>query len=819
MNHIGLYSIASRTINRDPVIFLFKRDKNRVKQIDYIRNFKPYVYVSSKALKAKKYPGFTKIDSTVYNDIYGNLVQKCWLKSPFEMYSVKSFYSNPNDIMNPFRDVYEADVLFDLRYAIDEVDEVEKTNYKILTFDIETDCLEGFPSYENPVEPIICIAIHDNYSNETYSYTWRDDLSQGKIGDFINVYDNEFDMLNAFIKKWRDIDADIVTNWNLQFDMKYLIARLEKLGIDYQQLSTVLAPIDSYVAKNGHIYNQKVEKRNKDEIEVLGVVLFDLFRAYKKMHFGELASYSLNSVASIELGEAKDKVHNTGEMWRKDIKKLIDYNRKDVDLVIRIDKKVKLISIFDDIKRFAGVRDINDNFFASRIHETRIMKKYRGEKVFPTKPPFKEKSEETMITGAFVKSPKPGLYENVICLDAKSLYPSIIYTFNLSTEMINEREGQLINGVRIKQQPKGIMPSMIKELVDLKDRMKIEVEGTGQDVADKMFAIKTFINSFYGINALTSFRLYDKRIAQNITYLGQQITKTCSDLIEKEFPYKVIYNDTDSMFIHIGSTVKDEKEVVEIGRTIQNFINDMLPEIVNKLGGDSGHSTVHVEFEKMFERIIFQAKSSKEGGGTKKRYAGLIKWEDNKFIDKIKIVGMAARRSDTPEISKKVQKKMFEIILRGKDFSEVNVMLKDTMVNMYKRKINVEDIALPVKLNKAVEDYTRKVRKGGKETGEVVQQSGPKLKGVTWSNKILGTNFRSGTKFMMIYVIHPETKVICFEEADQLGDIQIDWKTMFDKCIYQKVKSIYLTLNKEVDFMNIVLYGRFMATGQRTLWN
>lgn len=801
MNYEGLYDISYRIVKRQPIIYLFRRSNNGDKVVETIRTFQPYFYINEELLNDIPSHLITTVENKIYKTIYGNQVRKCYVNKPSDIYRVKEYYENRGiDVINS---LHESDILFDLRYAIDKVDEVKKTKYKVTTIDIETDCSQGFPVSENPVEPIICISVHDNYSNKIQTFAWHEKCLNNQVCDDVGIryFNNEQDMLNEFLLYWYCLDSDIITGWNLQFDMKYLVARLKLLNIPIEKLSCIDDSEFDLITnpQTGEELNKSVMIRPKGEIEILGLVLFDCFKAYKKMHFGELTSYSLNSIANLELGEQKDKVYNTGETWRTNFPKLVEYNRKDVDLTVRIEQKCKLINIFDDIKIYAGVRNINDNFFASRIHETKMMKKYRDIYVFPNKKHFQEKTEDTMIKGAFVKEPTPGLYENVICLDAKSLYPSLIYTFNLSKEMISETEGSLINGIKIKQSPKGIMPSMIKDLVDLKDRMKKEVKGTGQDISDKMFAIKTFINSFYGVNALSSFRLYDKRIAENITYLGRQVTTTISKLVEDNFLCKVIYNDTDSIFVRLNK----DKDLIEQGKRIQKFVNDKLPSIINQLGGDSKDSPMYIEFEKVYRRILFQAKQGQEESGAKKRYAGLIIWEDGEETNKLKIAGMQSRRSDVSELSKRMQKKVFEFILNGSSVDDVIIYLQSLIDDIKARRILIDDFALPVKLNKSVEDYPI--------------QNTPKIRGVKWSNEKLGTQFRAGIKFKMIYVKHPETSVVCFEDEEQIKDYEIDWMLMFEKNIFQKIRLIFITMKWEQEYQNLVIYANNKLSGQTNI--
>lgn len=763
----GLFQCQYTFIDRKATILLFRREgANKI--VERINDFRPYAYVLREAFNKHQHSIIT--DSVAgFKTIYGDDAVKVFVNKPSDIYTVREFYDS---------DSFEADVLFDLRYMIDCVDNIETANYKVLYIDIETDVLHGFPDKENPIEPITCVTIYNNFEKVFKTFVWRSDLDNRVTND-IHYFSNEVDMLNSLIDCIRTVNADIITAWNLPFDINYIVARCEKLNVDIQRLSCV----------RGGVFPPAVRKLEKGEIVILGVVLFDLLRAYKKMHFGELMSYSLNNIAVDELNTEKEDVCNTGDVWRNDLPKLIRYNRKDVSLIVSINNKCKLIKIFDDIKIFSGVRNINDCFFASRIHETAIMHSYRNKLVFPNKK--YDNSEDSSINGGFVQQPEAGLYDNVLVFDFKSLYPSLIYTFNLSKEMLCDDGLDIGNGVKFKQTPKGIMPSMIQKLIILKDEFRSKVEGTGQNISDKMFAIKTFINSFYGINALPTFRLYDKRVAESITFLGRSVIQSCSKFIEDNLNLNVVYSDTDSMFVQVPPQLCG---LADKGYEIAKLLNSFLVEWLHKRS--IAQSNMYIEFEKAFSKIIIQRK---------KRYAGRVVYEDGVVIDKIKIAGMAARRSDTSPFSKVMQRELISKILHGCSDIQAYDFVFELVNKMNKGEFNVEQIALPIKLNKPIEEY--KVR------------NCPKLRAVRFSNKNLGTQFRAGQKFKMIYVNMVDTDVVAFEDESQLTSIIkfLDVYVMLDKIIFQKVKPLFDVMQWSRLYYDLLSRSKNLVKKQSTL--
>lgn len=634
MNYEGLYATEYKIINGEPIIFLFQRLENGEKKVEQIKGFKPYFYVDSEALAHNGISNkIVYIEPQEYITIYSNKVRKCYVNKPSDIYYAREFYEQ--------QDLYESDVLFNERFMINCVDEIKKTSYMIATIDIETDVSKSFPKWETPVEPIICISIHDNYSDKIKTFVWREDLEKKEEND-IYYFNNEIEMLTEFLNYWHTLNPDIICGWNLiSFDIKYLLNRMKLLNINYQKLSPMdSSNFDVIINKEtGEDTNKSVIIRPKGEPSILGITLFDALTAYKRLTFGEMTSFSLGNVAELTLGEKKDKQFNTGEVWRKDIDSLIKYNRHDVDLTLKIEAKKKLITLFDEIRRFSGCANLSDCFFMSRVHDIRMLKKYKDKYVFPSKAAYKEKTEEERIEGAWVMS-KPGLYDNIAMLDYSGLYPNIIKTFNLSPEMISE-DGVEINGVKIRQDKVGIMPSLIDDLLQLKNDLKKQIAGTGQDLRDAMFVVKIFVNSIWGIFALNSFRMYDKRLANNVTFLGRYLIKKATKIIEEEFKYEVVLNDTDSCAI----VIPEGKDAITEGNKIKDRINQVLEQDI-PTEFKVQKSTIKIEFEKVCKRMLLHKK---------KHYAGWITWEDGEEKDYIKHAGLSTRRcivGSTPLILK-----------------------------------------------------------------------------------------------------------------------------------------------------------------------
>lgn len=804
----GLYDVDSKIINGVPTILLFIRNEDGTKEVKRVTNFKPYCYVNNTLLKSKNFilPTYANISGFGPDDIYGGPVHKITFNHPKEQLFFKKYIT---ELQGNLDNTYELDLSIDMRFMIDCVEKVESTNYKTITFDIETTCDNGFPDNDNPIEKITCITAHDSFNDEYSTFVWRENLTDyhSKVHDnkIIRYYNNEEEMLSEFLKYLNKANGDILTAWNISFDIGYLYTRLKYLNLDTNKLTSFNDDIDNVIWK-GINFNAKVTKMLKGEIKILGLVLADSLKMYRQLHFGELESYSLNSVADAELGDQKLPVHDMSKTWRENLEELIYYNIKDVELVVRINEKCKLLDLFEQIRCFAGVRNITDCFYMSRIHDIKILKKYNNQKVFPSKPIFRERGEDERLQGAYVFT-NPGLYDNVVFFDYSGLYPNIIKTFNLSIEKI-EDNGMIVNnetGLKVNQDGQGIMPSVIDDLLQLKKELKEQMQGTGgQDLRDKMFAIKIVINSIWGVFASNGFRINDLRLANAVTYNARQLICKARDVVVEDTGYTHVMSDTDS----IGFVIPKDKDPIVEGKRLQKLINEQIEKfIVEELGMPKNY--IFMEFEKFAAKAFIQ---------TKKRYVLRTTWDDGDECDKIKACGMQVRRSDTAPMSKVFQKELFRLLLTQDNFNLLNEYVKKTIDNMINRKIDLNHIAIPSKLNKAIEKYTiTRVDKEGHKTTK--QANRPVIRGVKWSNQNLGLRLREGNKFKLLYITGQTSDVMCFEDETQFKskNIKIDWLAMTTKNIYQKAKPIYDVLGKMDELDTIMAVTKLKLSGQQTL--
>ena len=742
-------------INNKPVIKI--KENGEIKEI---ANYTPYFYI--KACEINNIPSNLTYEDG-YKSLFGEDLIKIQTKIPSNVRTYREYFTNH----------YEADILFTERYLIDRYKSspIPKTNLRWCILDIEVGC-DKFPDMATFSSPIISISFYDNFKNSYYTLIWRKDLSQNlekRIKDnrtwLILKFSDELVMLEKFSSYLHKID--IITGWNvMNFDMYYLLGRMRRLGLDINSLS-----------KYGKArYDEKYR-----EVDIDGLAIFDLMTAYSNVVMRPLSSKSLQYVAEIELNEEKVDVKNFLMCWNKDIETLIERNIGDVILCRKIEEKYGLIEYFDEIRRickcqFGEMRAsfLIDNYVLGFCREKNIIL------------PSRKRGKKEHIVGALVLEPKKGLHENVMVFDLKSLYPSIIINFNMSPETLDENGEikieieELGKCIKFRKDKDGIYPQILTDLIKKRDQMKkkrdeFEIGSDEWKSYDyKQTAFKYLTNAFYGVLGNENFRLFTPDIANAVTAVGRRCLLWSKKIIENE-GYKVIYGDTDGLF------VLAKKNPVEEGRILECKLNESYIDFLKNFGV-SENITLKTKFEKLYSKIYFSAK---------KRYAGRLVWQEGRECNVIDIKGLEVKRSNASEMAREVQEKIFEILLREENPStKLNSLYKtykDKVMNIDEnnltwRKKWLEKIAIPVPINKSIYQYKTNI---------------PMKRGVIWSNKNLGLELSPGERVYIIYVRgvigYPKTDVIAFREYSDLDGI---------KFILDKNKHCKEIVESKFEFLN-----------------
>ncbi|WP_410765318.1 DNA-directed DNA polymerase [Haloferax sp. DFSO60] len=821
------YTIEGSGRSEYPVLHVFGRTSDDTAEHIRVLGFEPYFYAPTDSLDDEVLDKevITKTEDG-YTSIRGEDLTKICTRTPRDVGQIRDEF-----------DHYEADILFPNRLLIDKDikrgvrvparrlddgtiqihhEEVEATdveaNLRVNTFDIEVNDRNGFP--EDGEEPIICLTSHDSYDDEyivwhavapngdgkrpeefpDYEYL-RDDASVD-----IRTFDTEDAMLDAFLTYIEETDPDVLTGWNFDdFDAPYFLDRLDELN-----------PASTYNLDSDRMSRLgEVWRSGWGGPDIKGRVVFDLLYAYKRTQFTELESYRLDAVGELELDVGKERYSgDIGDLWEQDPKRLLEYNLRDVELCVEIDRKQGIIAFWDEVRSFVGCK-LEDAPTPGDTVDIYVLHKVYDEFALPSK--GQQESED--YEGGAVFDPITGVKENVTVLDLKSLYPMCMVTINASPETKvdpDEYDGEMFhapNGTHFRQEPDGIIREMVDELLGEREEKKglrneHEPGSSEYEQFDRQqAAVKVIMNSLYGVLGWDRFRLYDKEMGAAVTATGREVINF-TEQSANNLGYEVAYGDTDSVMLALGPDVSKE-EAIEQAFDIEKHINAAYDDFAqDKLGADEHR--FQIEFEKLYRRF-FQA-------GKKKRYAGHIIWKEGKDVDDIDITGFEYKRSDIAQITKEVQKTVIDQIVHGEDTEVIKEYLHDIITDFQAGDLPLDEIGIPGGIGKRLTAY---------ETATA------HVRGAMYANAFLGTNFGRGSKPKRLYLakVHPswfraledankfdpmqddlyrefkrDPDVICFEYDDQVpSEFEVAWDVMLEKTLEGPISRIIEALGMSWD--------------------
>ncbi|MDV0444415.1 DNA-directed DNA polymerase [Methanorbis rubei] len=765
-----------------PVVHIFGRTTDGTAKHLQITDFRPYFWAWEKEADAP-HPDNIEVTSDKAVSIKGEPLRRIYTQKPTDVRTVRDRYHH-----------YEADIPFATRFLIDAgltggvtapaeicsyrdvMPAVVQSHPRVCMCDIECDDRNGFPEPER--DPIICLTCHDSYDDHYTSfvlqgktrvdYYQQPGLANGcfvRDSHTICVYNTEKELFTAFITYISEKDPDILSGWNFaDFDAMYILRRAEVLGFK----------TDAFARLPGATERDAMRGR----------VIFDLLTAYKKMQSSQKESYRLDAIAEDELGERKVRYAGTlGDLWNNDPLKMVEYNFKDVELCVGINRKNDIIEFYQEVSRYVGC-PLDKALNSSNVIDIYILRKAHGKFVLPSK----GNSTGEEFEGATVFAPSKGVKENVIVLDLKSLYPMAMMTLNASPETKSpDGEIHAPNGIRFKKSPDGLTRSIISELMtERDDRKKLRNTFPYDSPEYKLYdmqqsVLKVIMNTYYGVSGFSRFRLYDRDIGSAVTSVGRAIIQHTKGIITAR-GYEVIYGDTDSCFVQLPNISLEE--TMAIAESLEKELNASYTDFArDTLGAEQNFFSI--KFEKIYRRF-FQ-------GGAKKRYAGHLIWKEGQEVNKIDITGFEMKRSDSAPITREVQERVLEMILKGNGKEEVKEYLPEVL-RMYRAgRCPLEKAGIPSGINKALGDYA------------VLDAHG---RGAQYSNKYLGTDFKRGSKPKRLYIKrsndpekYPNTDVLCFEYPDQIPDdaFEIDWETMLEKTIRAPLTRIFDALGWDWD--------------------
>ena len=603
------------------------------------------------------------------------------------------------------------------------------SDMKIITIDIEVACENGFPDVEASQEEMLCITIKDLATGKFITWGTR----EAKVDTEYRVFWTEQEMLADFHKWWCSNTPDIITGWNCNlYDIPYICRRLERvLGEKWQKS---LSPWNKVNMREVYI-----QGRRNLAYDILGVSILDYLDLYRKFTYTNQESYRLEHIATVELGEGKldhSEFENFKDFYTEHWQKFVEYNIKDVDLVDRLEKKMKLLELAVTMAYDAKV-NFEDVYSQVRMWDTLIYNYLKERKICV--PPRQESKKDDKYAGAYVKEPIPGLYDWVVSFDLNSLYPHLIMEYNISPETLVPTRYPSIsvdkilngeididsdycvaaNGAQYRRDIQGFLPEMMQKIYDertiYKKKMliaKSEYEKTGDkelqaDISafnNIQMARKIQLNSAYGAIGNQYFRYYSLANAEAITLSGQLSIRWIENkmnsyinkiLKTKEVDY-VIASDTDSIYLNLGSLVETvfkgrEKSDKSVLRFLEKVCDVEFEKYIQN-SYEALATTVNAYDQKMFMK---RENIANKGIWTAKKRYILNVWnsEGVQYAEpKLKMRGIEAVKSSTPAACRTAIKDALKVIMNGTE-SDVQ-----EFVGNFRKEFETmppEDIAFP----------------------------------------------------------------------------------------------------------------------------
>ena len=603
------------------------------------------------------------------------------------------------------------------------------SDMKIITIDIEVACENGFPDVEASQEEMLCITIKDLATGKFITWGTR----EAKVDTEYRVFWTEQEMLTDFHKWWCSNTPDIITGWNCNlYDIPYICRRLERvLGEKWQKS---LSPWNKVNMREVYI-----QGRRNLAYDILGVSILDYLDLYRKFTYTNQESYRLEHIATVELGEGKldhSEFENFKDFYTEHWQKFVEYNIKDVDLVDRLEKKMKLLELAVTMAYDAKV-NFEDVYSQVRMWDTLIYNYLKERKICV--PPRQESKKDDKYAGAYVKEPIPGLYDWVVSFDLNSLYPHLIMEYNISPETLVPTRYPSIsvdkilngeididsdycvaaNGAQYRKDIQGFLPEMMQKIYDertiYKKKMliaKSDYEKTGDkelqaDISafnNIQMARKIQLNSAYGAIGNQYFRYFNIANAEAITLSGQLSIRWIENkmnsyinkiLKTKEVDY-VIASDTDSIYLNLGSLVETvfkgrEKSDQSVLRFLEKVCDVEFEKYIQN-SYEALATTVNAYDQKMFMK---RENIANKGIWTAKKRYILNVWnsEGVQYAEpKLKMMGIEAVKSSTPAACRTAIKDALKVIMNGTE-SDVQ-----EFVGNFRKEFETmppEDIAFP----------------------------------------------------------------------------------------------------------------------------
>ena len=555
---------------------------------------------------------------------------------------------------------FEADILFCKRFMIDKVDVIDPAPVKYAFVDIET-LAEEMPNIQDAKYPVSCISVYNSLYKTIQTF-------------YLSDFESEYMMLVAFTTYMKKEKFDIWFSWNVKFDYNYIynrtLAIFDMEGVKNTNLAECISAIDKSRYGDGEVKYPA------------GTSIVDYLMWFKKITLGREKMYTLDYIAQKFLKTAPKKKVDFSKLSPE----LRQHNIDDVKLMVGLEDLMQLVKYYDEIRRITQV-EWEDFEYNSRAIDMLLLKEAKQRNLALPNRPTGEGEEEN-FEGAFREIYETGRLENIGKADVSSAYPYAIIEFCLDpANVVQEKKENCIQigNDYFLQNPKALIPTVIKKLLIRKTEIKQELEASPvndpnhKNIKLKYDAIKSLCNSAYGVTALKFFRLFDVRVASATTFIVRSLLHYIKDKLDAS-GHAVVYIDTDGVFY--------KNPTDEINKKLNEWVQSWAKETFGK---DKVHITF--DYEGAYESILLLSKC---------RYRGRLRKASTGELE-VETKGIEVKRKDSTNFMKKFQDTLIDKILNNESKESVYDWIKTEIANFQSQKLI--DIAFPCKMAKSKIEY------------------------------------------------------------------------------------------------------------------
>ena len=798
------------------------------------QKFQPTLYVPTKR-KSK----WRTLDNVPVEPVKPGTIRDC--REFIDKYSsVNGFavFGNERYVHQYISEMYpENEIKFDI------------SKIKLITIDIEVAAESGFPDPFNCAEELLLITIQDYNTKKVITFGSRPYANQDRPNfRYVQCHDEE-DLISRFLDWWQQNTPEVITGWNCEFyDIPYLTGRIER--IMGEKTMKKMSPWN--ILRRNEIV---IAGRKNISCDVAGISVIDYLDLYKKSPgTPNQESYRLDHIASQELGQKKldhSEFDTFREFYTKAWNKFVDYNIVDVELVDKLEDKLKLIDLCLTRAYDAKV-NFSDIAYQVRTWDAIIYNYLKKQHIVIPQKERNQKDEK--YAGAYVKEPKPGVYEWVVNFDLNSLYPHLIMQYNISPETLLDKKhpsatvdkllnqditfemysdyAVCANGAMYRKDKKGFLPELMEKMynerVIFKKKMiqaKKDYEKTPTKALEKeiarcnniQMAKKIALNSAYGAIGNQYFRYYKLANAEAITLSGQVSIRWIENkmnsymnrvLKTKDVDY-VIASDTDSIYLNMGPLVENVYQGRE--KTTESIVKflDKVCEVELEPYIDRSYQEL-ADYVNAYDQKMFMKRENIADRGiwtAKKRYI-LNVWDSEgvRYKEpKLKIMGIEAIKTSTPAPCRKMIKDGLKLMMSATEDEMIDFIEKSRKEF---HDLPPSDIAFP----RSVSDINKwKSSSDLYSKGTPIHVRGAILYNHYVKQKKLSDKYQdiqSGEKIKFVYLKTPnpihENVMSFIQDFPSEFDLDkyVDYELQFSKSFIEPIKVILDCIGWEVERRN-----------------